>query len=130
MFADKYFEKITELGVEIKEKLLNLLRENKIESLNIYPYYTEISLINYNFYDCDNDGNAIAYNLDTIVMKDNMPIFQMSDNEGYYATTYKINEFNTLDVLYILDTLETLFNEIKSHNLPLLKKGETFDDIN
>ena len=125
--TDKYFDKLTEMGVEIKEKILNLLREKKIESINLYPYNDQIGLISYKFYGCDNNGDAVGYNLDVIEMKNGMPIFEMSDNDGYNSTFYKINDFNTLEALYVLDTLENLFSVCETDNIPILKKGEEFD---
>lgn len=127
--TDKYYDKLSEMAVEIKEKILSLIKEKKIESLNLLPYYDEGYVQNHTFYDIDNNGNGIAYNLDTIIVKDNgLVVFQMSDNDCYYIDNYTIKNFNCVEALYVLDILEQVFDAVEEYNLPLLKEFESFND--
>lgn len=122
------YNKLYEVYEMGKDMVRNFIKVREIESLNVMPYISESYIPNFIFYDLDKDGNGVAYSIDSIKVVDNEPIFYMSDNDGYYADKFYIDCFSANEVVYVLDTLEHLFEAIDKKNLPLLKENETFED--
>lgn len=133
--VEKFFEKMYLMGEEIKNEIIKLLTEKKVESINLLAYYDNnkrLDIPNYLYYNCDDDGYSIGYHIDSIVMMGKKPIFKVSDSDGCYGMIYDITDFTVTELVYVLDTLETLFETIDKFKLPLLKEDEEFceEDFN
>lgn len=130
--VDSMFNTLDDVRVKAIATINDMLKENKIDTININPYVVEGYITGYTFYSCDKNGYGIAYNIDSIEFIDNGTMVgicaNMSDNDGEYYDTWRYSDFNVIELCWLMDMLNSLFTMIDLHNLPLLKADETFED--
>ena len=130
MCSDRFYEKLCSVGVEVKTAILDLLNSHNIDSIEISTYVKEGYIPNYIFYDMDNNGYGIAYNLEYI-KKDNKGVgyvFGLTTNDGDMYTENVLHDFNAVELVYLLTMLEELFKNTDENDVPIKKIGEYFDD--
>ena len=113
---------------QAKDEILAILTEHDVESINVQPYIQEGYITNYSFFDTDKNGNGECLELEAIKMNnDGTPEFTMFTNYGDYFCVKEFCEFDTSELVYILEMLEEIFECVDSGE-PLLKEDETFDN--
>ena len=84
---------------------------------------------NYNFYDCDKDGNGEALELQKInVNEDGNVELEFDTNYGDYFQCSELSSLITSERLYVLEMLENIIAYSEEENIPVLKEDEDFDD--
>lgn len=130
--VDSMFNALNDVKVKAIATINDMLRENKIDTININPYVVEGYITGYTFYSSDKNGYGIAYNIDSIEFIDNGTMVgicaNMSDNDGDNYDTWRYSDFTVIELCWLMDMLNDLFTMIDLHNLPLLKEDETFED--
>ena len=129
---EKQSELINEMLMKVREQakdaILAILTEHDVESINVQPYIQESYITNYSFFDADKNDNGECLELEAVKMNnDGTPEFTMYTNYGDYFCVKEFGEFDTSELVYILEMLEEIF-ECVSEGEPLLKEDETFDD--
>lgn len=128
---EKQSERIVEMLMQVREEtksaIMQILTERKVESINVQPYIQEDYITNYAFFDTDKNGNGECLELDAIKKDGESYSFTMYTNYGDYFCVKEFGEFDTSELVYILEMLEEIF-ECVDEGEPLLKDGEDFDD--
>ena len=112
---------------QAKDAIVDLLTERKVTSINLQPYIQEGYITNYAFFDTDKNGNGECLELDLIEVEGDNISFTMYTNYGDYFKESELGEFDTNELVYILEMLEEIFDLVDDGE-PLLEKDEDFDD--
>lgn len=128
---EKQSELIIEMLMKVREQakasIIYLLEKYKVESINLQPYIQESYITNYSFFDTDKHGDGECLELDGIKKDGESYSFIMYTNYGDYFCEKKFGEFDTSELVYILEMLEEIF-ELVDEGEPLLKEDEDFDN--
>lgn len=128
---EKKSEQILDLLMKVREQakdaIVGLLAERKVTTINLQPYIQEGYITNYVFFDTDKNGNGECLELDLIEVEDDNINFTMYTNYGDYFKECEIGDFDTNELVYILEMLEEIF-DLVDEGEPLLEKDEDFDD--
>ena len=127
--ADKFLEKLAEIGKEILDTILAHLKERNITSINLYEYWSERNTDRYSFYDTDNDGYGVSLYVDKLyVTEDGIELKMLDTNDNAWCDWDEEN-LTTTERYYLLEMLEQIFEEAdEEDNGRVLKADETFDD--
>lgn len=128
---EKHSEVCIELLMQVREQaksaIMEILTERKVESINIQPYFQDCYVTNYAFFETDKNGNGECLEVESVKVVNGKPIFTMYTNYGNYWGERTLGDFDTSEVVYILEILEEIFEQVDDGE-PLLKEDETFDD--
>jgi len=128
---EKQSELCIELLMQVREQaksaIMEILTERKVESINVQPYFQECYVTNYAFFETDKNGNGECLEVESVKVVNGKPIFTMYTNYGNYWGERTLEDFDTSEVVYILEILEEIFEQVDDGE-PLLKEDENFDD--
>ena len=117
------------VGEQIQQAIKDLLKSKGLTRVNVAPYIREGFIDNYNFYDCDKDGNGEALELQKInVNEDGNVELEFDTNYGDYFQCSELSSLITSERLYVLEMLENIIAYSEEENIPVLKEDEDFDD--
>ena len=127
--ADKFLERLAEIGKEILDTILAHLKERNITSINLYEYWSERNTDRYCFYDTDNDGYGVSLYVDKLyVTNDGIELKMLDTDDGDWADWDEEN-LTTTERYYLLEMVEQILEEAdEEDNGRVLKADETFDD--
>lgn len=128
MNSKELIDEVNKVKVKALTALSDFIKEHIKNSLNVLPYAVEGYCSIINIYGCDKNGYGISYLLNSIKIKNDKPIFILSDNDEYYEEQRYIDDFEVDDLIWILEVLEDIFESIKKYNVPYLEEGEEFDN--
>lgn len=128
---EKHSSHIIDLLMQVRDKtksaIMEILTERKVESINLQPYIQEDYITNYSFFDTNRHGDGECLELDGVKMEKGNPWFTMYTSYGSYWGEKKLNDFDTSELVYVLEMLEDVFEQVDNGE-PLLKEDETFDE--
>lgn len=125
--SDEILEALMKVREDTKTEIMRLLKERNIESINVQPYFQECYVTNYAFFETDKNGNGECLEVESVKVVNGKPVFTMYTNYGNYWGERTLEDFDTSEVVYILEIIEEIFEQIDNGE-PLLKEDETFDD--
>jgi hypothetical protein len=130
--SNEYLKKLSEVGKEILDTILSLLKERNIKSINLYAYWSERDVDRYTFYDVDSDGYGVALYIDklyvTEVPEDGIELKMLNTDDESWDEWDEEN-LSTNDRLYLLDMIEQILEVADDEdNGRVLGADEEFDD--
>ncbi len=129
MNSSELWNKINEIKELAVNSLSEFIKEHIKDSLNVNPYVEQGYCTCIDLYDTDKNGYGICYHVDSIEINNNgVPYFVLADNDEYYQDEKHIQDFETEDLIWILEMLEQLFDSMEKYNVDYLKSGEYFDE--
>lgn len=130
--SEKFLERLSEIGKEILDTILALLKERNIKSINLYAYWSERDVDRYTFYDVDNDGYGEALYIDklyvTEVPEDGIELKMLNTDDESWDDWDEEN-LSANDRCYLLDMIEQILEVAdEEDNGRVLGADEDFDD--
>ena len=127
-----YANKLSELYKQICDTIIALLKERKVESINLYAYWSERNCMRYTFHDVDSDGYGVALYIDKLIfdekLGDLIELEMLDTNDSSYST-WDLSFLSPSEANYLLEMLEDIFEEAdEKDNGRVLKADEEFDD--
>lgn len=123
------YERLAQIAKEAKESIVEILKKNNITSVNFVPYINENYIDNYVFYDMDKHGYAAwALGVETLCYKKGKVTLDMSENEGGFFESCNLDNLSAQEIIYVLEMLEGVIEHSKEEHIPILEKGQDFDD--
>lgn len=124
---EKLSEKLEQIRQEGIEWIKNEIKKRDISYINILPYISEMNVTNYLYYDCDKDGFGVATTIDALSVENDKIWLKRYNTYDCYFDTITINELNAVELSYLINMLEEIF-ELVDDGKPLLGEGEDFLD--
>ena len=127
-----YADKFSELRKEICDTIIALLKERKVESINLYAYWSERNTTRYTFFDVDSDGYGVGLYIDKLrfdeKLGDLIELEMLDTNDNSYST-WDFGFLSAVEMNYLLQMLEEIFEEADEEDGGrILKADEEFDD--
>lgn len=126
--SNDFINEMSVIAREVNKTTLELLKKHNVKSINVTPYIEENYISTFYFYDCDKDGNGEALEVSTIEVNGDEINLEMNTNFGDYFGYYDLTDFTINEKIYLLGMLEGIFMAIEEHGLPLLEKGQYFEE--
>ena len=127
--ADKFLERLAEIGKEILNTILAHLKERNITSINLYEYWIERDTDRYLFYDTDNDGYGVSLYVDKLYVTEDGIELKMLDTDDNAWCDWDEENLTATERYYLLEMVEQILEEAdEEDNGRVLKADETFDD--
>lgn len=125
----QFQDRLLQLGKDVKETLLTLVKENNITSVNLGAYTRETAVQGYTFFSVDKNGNGEALEADVLTVNGDKVTIDMTTNEEGYFGQYDLEDFLPHEMLYLLTMLTEVISYAKENNQPILKELQSFEDL-
>jgi len=126
--SDEFINSLQKIRENVKEEIMRLLKEHKIKSINVQPYYQDYMIDNWSFFDTDKNGNGECLECDRIKLVGKGVVLTMYTNYGDFFKTCTFADLDTNELLYVLHIVEDVIELKVEEGTPILKENETFDD--
>ncbi len=125
----QFQDRLLQLGKDVKEALLTLIKENNIISVNLGAYTKETTVQGYTFFSVDKNGNGEALEADVLTVNGDKVTIDMTTNEEGYFGQYDLEDFIPHEMLFLLTMLTDIIAYAKENNQPILKELQSFEDL-
>ena len=127
--ADKFSERLAEIGKEILDTILAHLKERNITSIKLYEYWSERNTDRYTFYDTDKHGFGVSLYVDKLYVTEDGIKLKMLDTDDNAWCDWDEEYLTATERCYLLEMIEQILEKAdEEDNGRVLKADEIFDD--
>lgn len=132
--SQKFFEALSDIRAEILNAIYALLDERKIESINLYAYWSEKDLDRNLFFTCDDDGYGRALYIEKLYYKNDgthksLLLIMYDVNDYRFCDWDETDLFESSQMYYLLSMLEDIVEcADEDDEGRILKAEEEFGD--